>query len=56
MDGWILKPIEFKRMNVILKGIPTPSTGARRRGNQASVEDLVDGSLLLQHASHSSPP
>jgi len=24
MDGWILKPIDFKRMNVILKGITNP--------------------------------
>ena len=24
MDGWILKPIDFKRMNVILKGISDP--------------------------------
>ena len=24
MDGWILKPIDFKRLNVILKGILDP--------------------------------
>jgi CheY-like chemotaxis protein len=28
MDGWMLKPIDFKRMNVILKGITNPE---RRR-------------------------
>ncbi|KAF8909011.1 hypothetical protein CPB84DRAFT_1813256 [Gymnopilus junonius] len=25
MDGWILKPIDFKRLNVILKGVTDPS-------------------------------
>lgn len=24
MDGWMLKPIDFKRMNIILKGITNP--------------------------------
>ena len=28
MDGWMLKPIDFKRMNVLLKGITNPE---RRR-------------------------
>lgn len=28
MDGWMLKPIDFKRMNIILKGITNPE---RRR-------------------------
>ena len=49
MDGWILKPIDFKWINVILNGVPTPNTGARRRGNQASVENLTGGSLLSQY-------
>jgi len=31
MDGWMLKPIDFKRMNVILKGINNPD----RRRQQA---------------------
>ncbi len=25
MDGWILKPIDFKRLNVILKGVQDPA-------------------------------
>jgi len=25
LDGWILKPIDFKRLNIILKGITDPS-------------------------------
>lgn len=25
VDGWILKPIDFKRLNVILKGVTDPS-------------------------------
>ena len=26
MDGWILKPIDFKRLRIILRGISNPST------------------------------
>lgn len=29
MDGWILKPIDFKRMNVILKGVMDPAQRAK---------------------------
>ena len=29
MDGWILKPIDFKRLHVILKGVTDPTQRAK---------------------------
>ncbi len=52
MDGWILKPIDFKRLNVILKGVQDPAqrqADVYRLGAAGNAEggcELVETSVL----------
>ena len=40
MDGWILKPIDFKRLKVILKGVTDPEQRAKDVYHKGSVWEL----------------
>lgn len=54
MDAWILKPIDFKRMNVILKGISNPEH--RRREAWGPGFSWESGGWLLDSPAPSSSP
>jgi hypothetical protein len=54
MDGWILKPIDFKRMNVILRGISNPEH-RRKEASEPGFNWEAGGWLLASPASFLSP-
>lgn len=52
MDGWILKPIDYKRLNVILKGVTDLS---QRASNMYPACGWDQGGWLDRNATHDNP-